>query len=188
MKKALCIVGSVLLLAALRCSVKAPELNVTGEKTALENQVLGSYQQIESDTWLIASARAVGSTPSAVLSGSKKEVMEAVQNRKFNKDEVDELKAGKVVGENNHGLLQTLPHARYDGDPAFRLYVDQIVSEENNDRMIIYERVMTVNQNSAESAKANEIFARLNFDNSAPGTMIQNADGTWMEKPKSGGK
>ena len=55
-------------LTLLRCSVRAPELNVTGEKTALENQVLGTYQQIESDSWLIASSRAVGATSSAVPS------------------------------------------------------------------------------------------------------------------------
>ncbi|OPZ81413.1 MAG: hypothetical protein BWY77_00654 [bacterium ADurb.Bin431] len=175
-------------LALLRCTVRAPELNVTGEKTALENQVLGAYQQIESDSWLIASARAVGATSSAVVSGSKKEVIDAVQNRKFNKDEVDELKADKVVGENNRGLLQPLAHPRYDGDPEYRLYVDQIIEEENNDRLIIYERVLTINQTSAEAARANEVFAKLNFDNSAPGTMIQNPDGTWVEKPAIRGK
>lgn len=188
MQKAFLVFCLLLTLPMVYCSVKAPELNVTGEKTALENQVLGSYQQIESDTWLIASARAVGSTPAAAVSGSRKEVLDAVQNRKFNKDEVDELKVGHVVGENNRGLLQALAHERYDGDPAFRLYVDQIVNEENDDRMIIYERVLTVNQKSEEAVKANEIFAKLNFDNSAPGTMIQNPDGTWVEKPKPGGK
>lgn len=175
-------------LALAACSVKAPELNVTGEKTALENQVLGSYQQIENDSWLIASARAVGAAPANVTAGGKKEVLDAVQNRKFNKDEVDELKAGHVVGENNHGLLQPLAHPRYDGDPAFRLYVDQIVGEENSDRMIIYERVMTVSQSGGDAAKGHEIFAKLNFDSSAPGTMIQAADGTWSEKPRTGGK
>jgi len=174
----------LLALAFLQCSVKAPELNVTGEKTALENQVLGSYQQIENDSWLIASARAVGTPSARLLSGNKKEVMEAVQNRKFNKDEVDELKAGKVVGENNRGLLQTLPNTRYDGDPEYRFYVDQIVSEENNDRLVIYERVLSVNQNTAENTQANEIFAKLNFDNSPAGTMIQNPDGSWVEKGK----
>ncbi|HOZ22237.1 MAG TPA: DUF1318 domain-containing protein [bacterium] len=175
-------------LTLLRCSVRAPELNVTGEKTALENQVLGTYQQIESDSWLIASSRAVGATSSAVVSGGRKEVIDAVQNRKFNKDEVDELKADKVAGENNRGLLQALTHPRYDGDPEYRLYVDQIIEEENNDRMIIYDRVLTINQSSAEAARANEVFARLNFDNSAPGTMIQNPDGSWVEKPRAGGK
>jgi len=174
----------LLALVFLHCSVKAPELNVTGEKTALENQVLGSYQQIESDSWLIASSRAVGSTPAGELSGSKKEVMDAVQNRKFNKDEVDELKAGKVVGENNRGLLQPLANSRYDGDPEFRLYVDQIVSEENKDRLVIYERALSVNQNTAENVQANEIFAKLNYDNSPAGTMIQNPDGSWVEKGK----
>ncbi len=184
MNRAAFAAGALLALACLQCSVKAPELNVTGEKTALENQVLGSYQQIENDSWLIASARAVGSTPTTLLSGNKKEVMEAVQNRKFNKDEVDELKAGKVVGENNRGLLQTLANTRYDADPEYRLYVDQIVGEENTDRQVIYERALSVNQTTTENTQANEIFAKLNFDNSPAGTMIQKPDGSWVEKGK----
>ncbi len=175
-------------IVSLACSVKAPELNVTGEKTALENQVLGTYQQIESDTWLIASTRSVTNAPTAAASGARKEVLEAVQNRKFNKDDVDELKRNKTVGENNQGLLQLLPEARYETDADYRRSVDMIIEEENRDRLIIYERVISVNQGSADAEKGrvNEIFAKLNFDNSEPGTMIQQPDGTWVEKIKTG--
>ncbi len=169
------------------CSVKAPELNVTGEKTALENQVLGTYQKIESDTWLIASTRSVANVSSAAASGARQEVLEAVQNRKFNKDDVDELKRNKTVGENNQGLLQMLPDSRYQSDPDYRRQVDIILEEENRDRLIIYERVISINQSgaTAEKGRVNEIFAKLNYDNSEPGTMIQQPDGTWLEKGKN---
>ena len=39
----------VLFLAAIwiaGCSVEAPEVKITGEKTALENQVIGTYEEI----------------------------------------------------------------------------------------------------------------------------------------------
>ena len=39
----------------LGCSLQAPELVVTGERTALERQVLGSYQQLNEDLWLLSS-------------------------------------------------------------------------------------------------------------------------------------
>jgi len=85
-------------------------------------------------------------------------------------------------------LLQLLPEARYETDADYRRSVDMIIEEENRDRLIIYERVISVNQGSADAEKGrvNEIFAKLNFDNSEPGTMIQQPDGTWVEKIKTG--
>jgi uncharacterized protein YdbL (DUF1318 family) len=174
----------VLIGALVACSVKAPELTVTGEKTALENQILGTYQQIEGDTYVIASTRAVGSSTAAPVSDQKKQVLDAVQNRKFNKDDIDELKQAKVVGENNQGFLEILPTERYQQDADYKSLADKLVAEENRDRQVVYERVLTVNQSAAEAGegKVSEIFAKLNYDNSAVGTLVQMADGSWIEK------
>jgi len=169
------------------CSVKLPELTFTGEKTALENQVLGAYQQLESDSWLIASTRSFNSNTTE-RSAPKQEVLEAVQNRKFNKDDVDELKRAKVVGEDNKGYLAILGNESYRERSEYKQFVDQIVMEENRDRQIVYERIMAVNlsANQAGSAKVSDIFAKLNLDASEPGTMIQTPDGKWIEKVKPG--
>jgi uncharacterized protein YdbL (DUF1318 family) len=167
------------------CSIQAPEINVTGEKTALQNQVLGTFQQIEKDTWIIASSRAVGSGQATTLSGQKQKVLEAVENRKFNKDEIDELKRDKVVGEDNRGFLHIFETERYTEDANYKKLVDRLTEEENNDRKVVYERVLAVNPSVAEAGdKVNEIFAKLNYDNSKAGTLIQKADGTWHEKSK----
>ncbi len=176
------------LLPLMACSVKAPELTVTGEKTALENQILGTYQQIESDSYVIASTRAIGnsSSSSATVSDQKKQVLDAVQNRKFNKDDIDELKRDKVIGENNQGFLEILPLDRYQHDLEYKSLVDRLVGEENRDRQVVYERVLAVNESASEAGKGkvSEIFAKLNYDNSEPGTMLQAADGSWAEKAK----
>jgi len=170
-----------------QCSIKAPELNVTGEKTALENQVLGTYRQIEADTWLVASTRAIGSNATAETPNAKKEVMEAVQNRKFNQDDVNELKRAKVVGENNQGYLEVLINKKYQNEAEYKHYVDQIVSEENHDRQVIFERILAINEDAAGAQKVqvNDVLSKLNYDNSEPGTMIQTTDGQWIEKPKT---
>lgn len=171
-------------LVLLQCSIKAPEVTVTGEKTALENQVLGAFQNIENNTWVTASTRSLGSGQSGVLSADKQKVLDAVQNRKFNKDDIDEFKRDKVVGENNKGFLEILPTDRYEHNLEYQSIVQQIVKEENRDRKIIYDRVLAVNQSAAEAGqnKVYEIFTKLNYDNAEPGTMIQQADGTWVEK------
>jgi len=98
----------ILVLASLifHCSVRAPEVTVTGEKTALENQVIGTYELIEGDTWMIASTRGSTKGTSQKMSIDKREVLEATQNRKFNKDDIDEFKQDGVLGENNRGFLE----------------------------------------------------------------------------------
>ena len=167
------------------CSIQAPEINVTGEQTALQNQVLGTFQQIESDTWIIASTRAVGSSQASAISEQKQKVLDAVQNRKFNKDEIDELKRDKVVGENLQGFLQIMTLEKYDRDLNYKRLVDELVNEENRDRQIVYDRVVAVNKSAAEAGdKVYEIFSKLNYDNSKPGTLIQQVDGSWIEKEK----
>ncbi len=179
--------GFLLGLAAtvfIRCSVQVPEFNITGEKTTLENQVLGTYQQIESDSWVIASTRSIGGGQTGVIAAQRRQVLDAVQNRKFNKDEVDEFKRDKVVGENNKGYLEVVPTDKYKSDADYKRLVDQIVAEENNDRQVVYERIIAINQSAAEAneEERNQIFFKLNFDNSPSGTLIQKADGSWSEK------
>ena len=176
--------GVFTFLLVLGCSVQVPEFNVTGEKTSLENQVLGAYQQIESDTWVIASTRSIGSGQTTPMSTRRRQVLEAVQNRKFNKDEIDEFKKDQVVGENNKGFLTILSSEKYDSDENYRRVVDQVVKEENLDREVVYERIVAINQSAAEAdqEERNQIFAKLNFDNSPTGTMIQKSDETWSEK------
>jgi uncharacterized protein YdbL (DUF1318 family) len=168
----------------LHCSVKAPEVTFTGEKTALQNQVLGVYRQIESDAWLLASMRSEGSDKTPTISAQKQRVLEAVQNRKFNKDDIDEFKKNKVVGEGNNGFLIILPTDKYNKDNRYRGIVSAIVEEENQDRKIIYDRVISVNQTIAnsDSSQVYAIFSKLNIDNSKSGDLIQQADGSWIEK------
>ena len=50
---------------------------------------------------------------------------------------------------------------------------------------MIYERVLAINPEAtgAEGEKLNEIFAKLQYDNSESGTMFQNIAGEWVKKP-----
>ena len=173
----------VILFAFLACSIKAPEVSITGEKTALEEQVLGDWRQIESDTWIIASTRATGS---GGASGSKSQqaVLNATQNRKFNKDELDEFKKDQVLGENNQGYLEIFKNEKYNNSPMYSRMVEHIFAEENRDRKIIYEQLLAgQNTSSPEKLKTFAwIFAKQNIRDSDKGTKIQDQDGTWKIK------
>ena len=100
--KKICMTGllfGIMVLFVANCSVKAPEVKVTGEKTALENQVIGTYQEIEQDAWTLASVRSTRPGQAAKMPAEKKKVFEAVQGRKFNKDDIDEFKKAEIVGD-----------------------------------------------------------------------------------------
>lgn len=174
----------ILYMITVRCSVQTPEFSIRGDKTMLENQILGTYEQIESDTWVFASTRSSANNNTEIVSAQRQRVLDAVQNRKFNKDEIDEFKQAKVIGENNKGFLTILGGQKYANDQNYHRVVEQVVKEENSNREVIYERIMAINPSAAQAneTERNKIFAKLNIDNSPKGSLIQTADGKWIEK------
>jgi len=166
------------------CSVKAPEVNITGEKTALENQVIGTYQQIEEDVWTLASVRSVGSKQKVTMSAEKKRVLEAVQGRKFNKDDIEEFLQKGIVGENSQGLLEIRDNSKIEKDTELQNRVTKIVESENNYRRVIMDRIMLLNEQAADAGDETvaNIFAGINQDNAAPGSWIQTDGDKWIKK------
>lgn len=166
------------------CSIHTPEVKFTGEKTALENQILGTYSQVQEDMWMVASVRAANPDSQATLSEEKRAVLAAMQNREFNKDDVEEFKRDGAIGENNKGLLELRPLERLQKDPAYRKLVEQIVAEENRDREIVLKRIAAINPavQSAEPAEVEKAFAQLQHDGAKPGDWLQAPSGEWLRK------
>ena len=81
---------------------------MVSERTALENQVLGSYNSLSQDVLLVASVRGVDplgriKTPPR-KSREHQNTVEAVETIAFNADDVDFFKRLRWVGENNQGF------------------------------------------------------------------------------------
>lgn len=180
MKNAFIIV-SILLVS---CSVKAPEVKITGEKTALENQVIGTYREIEQDSWTIASVRSGSEGNAQQISEEKKKVLTAVQSRKFNQDDINEFKRDGSVGENNMGYLEIRETDKLRGDAEYRTRVTTIVQEENKDRETIMLRSMQINEiiEDAGQDAVKRVFAKIYQDESEVNSWIQLDDGTWVQK------
>ena len=166
------------------CSVQTPEVRFTGEKTALENQILGTYSQVKEDVWMVASVRAANPDSQAALSEEKRAVLNAIQNREFNKDDVDEFKRDGAVGENNRGYLELRPLGRLEKEAAYKKLVEQLVAEENRDRQIIMQRIIAINPSvqSADPAEVEKVFAKMNRDQAKPGEWMQSPEGGWQRK------
>jgi len=173
-----------MLLTFAACTIHTPEMKFTGEKTALENQILGTYNQVREDVWMVASVRAANPDSQITLSDEKRTVLTAIQNREFNKDDVEEFGRNGAVGENAKGFLEIRPLPRLDNDPSYRKLVEDIVAEENRDRQIIMQRIMAINPSvqATGATEVEKVFAKLNRDNAKAGEWIQLPEGEWMKK------
>jgi hypothetical protein len=167
------------------CSIKAPEVRVTGEMTALEQEVIGAYNQMKEDTWMIASTRDTEDTTGQVsVSPEKRQVLEALQNQKFNKDDIDEFKMKGYVGEKNDGFLLVRNLEKYNLVPEKNKFIQELTAQENQDREIIMNRVIELKSSLEDSNKENilSVFAKMYQEDSVKGTWIQNPDRTWERK------
>ena len=176
------------------CAEKLVDVNVTivDQKTALENQILGSYEELENDVLLLASVRSVDEEgklkPVIEVPKGKREALRAMQRQEFNHDDIQEFKRTLCAGEGNDGLLKFFENERTETDSRYKEFVVTILKEENEDRLTILRRIVATNENFAENAfpKVQKISGSLNRDNALAGEKIQSEDGAWSLK--AGGK
>lgn len=172
------------------CAEKFVDVNVTivDQKTALENQILGSYEELGNEVLLLASVRSVDEEgklkPIIKVPKGKREALRAMQRQEFNHDDIQEFKSTLCAGEGNDGLLKFFDNERTLKDPKYKEFVVAILKEENADRLTILNRIVATNENFSEKdlPKVQKISASLNRDNALAGEKIQSDEGTWSTK------
>lgn len=164
---------------------------LTSQKTALENQVMGSYKELDDEVLLMASVRGVnkdGTKKEAkIASDNAKKAQSAKQNQDFNRDDLDEFKERQIVGESNSGEVIILPKGTglAETAPQEDLKLAQaIAGEENRDRDTIIQRIISSNENlnSKDLPDTKRVYRKTIVDASPTGTWIQNTDGLWERK------
>ena len=176
------------LLLALLTGCGGPLVGVTvvDERTALENQVLGTYQELNQQVMLVASVRYIDPKgklkQTQELPPGKKDVVRALQRVSFNKDDLNRYKSLGIIGENNEGGITLLEPEKVE--PADRAFVDNLIKEENEDRLAIMSRIIETNEtlSSADLPRVHKMFAALNRDKALKGERIQLDSGKWIQK------
>ena len=167
------------------CAEKLVDVNVTivDQKTALENQILGSYEELGNEVLLLASVRSVDEEgkikPVIEVPKGKRLALKAMQRQEFNRDDIREFKSALCVGEGNDGLLKYFENERTLKDSDYKKFVLAILKEENEDRLTILERIVATNENFSDKdlPKVQKISASLNRNNAHVGEKIQSDDG-----------
>ena len=172
------------------CGGKLADVNVTvvDQKTALENQVLGSYEELGQDVMLLASVRSVDENGKlktvAEIPPGKMKAVRAKQRQEFNQDDINQFKQAGAAGEGKDGYLVFFETEKTKTDAEYKKFVQTLVAEENQDRKAIYERIVATNTAFTEGdlPKVEKISASLNRDNAKPGEKIQLDNGSWSVK------
>jgi hypothetical protein len=163
------------------CTVKIPDIKITGEKTALENQVMGEYAKIKDDAWMVASERGDGGIK---ITADRRDVVEAVRDREFYKDDLNELKTAGVLGENQKGLVEIVnPEAIAKMDDVTRNNAILVIEKENRARSLIMQRIIETDVKfNSEPETVYASFFNMNLSESPPKTFYRNKKGDWVKK------
>ena len=169
------------------CGGKLVDVNVTivDQKMALENQILGSYEELGNDVLLLASLRSVDEEgklkPATEIPKGKLRALRAMQRQEFNRDDIQGFKQTLCADEGNDGYLKFFDNERTKTDAQFKEFAEAIIAEENEDRLIILKRIVATNENFTEQdlPKIHKVSASLNRDNAKPGEKIQLENGQW---------
>jgi len=161
-------------------------LQVIGEQTALERQVLGSYADIGRDLGSYSSVRGVDPngdlTEPPEVTTSQEAAFAALRNQEYNSDDVRSILNAQIAGTNSEGFLEqrnNLPDVYFLTEDQ----VEQLIEEENNDRRVLFDRLKeTVTYSPDQESEIISIFATINQEKAPNGTLIENEDGDWVTK------
>jgi len=181
------------------CTLAQVDVEMVSERTALENQVLGTYNALDAQMLLAASVRGVDESGEISEppkhSQEYKDAISAMQALDFHADDLDAFKRLGWVGENNKGYIEPFGMNMNDVPEELKEFVnrftasefDYVVSRINSAREVLMKRVIYMNENLKESdlPQVQQVFARINAENAAVGVKIQNDDGTWKTKKAS---
>ena len=186
----------LILIVLLGCTLAEVQVNVVSERTALENQVLGSYNSLSQEMLLVASVRGVDplgkiATPPRKSQGYK-DAIEAMQTLAFHADDVDAFKRLGWTGENNQGFLTPFPMKKDKVPEDLKEFVarypikefNSVIQQVNSSRDVVMKRVVEINEDftTDDLPKIRRVFGNINRDNALPGEKIQKENGSWVVK------
>ncbi len=181
------------------CTLANVQVEMLSERTALENQVLGAYNALDTQMLLAASVRGVDSTgqisrPPA-HSREYKDAVAAMQTLDFHADDLERFKQLGWAGENNQGLVTAFGIDRENVPESLQDFASRYTREEfnfviekiNKARQAIMMRVIHMNEDLDESelGAVQSVFAKINAENARPGEKIQDENGDWQVKKEA---
>jgi hypothetical protein len=180
----------IILSTIIACTIKPPEVHITSEKTALENQMFGEKTRVSSDpstsiaVWASLQRYSWEGGDEELLSRyrdeyNKRRLTLAQLRRKTMSEYIHELKRQGILGESYDGSIVIMADS-IGSDSR----IGKITEAENNDREIIlafyYESRGL--EDEADKTGARLEFAQVMARLSPDGTWIEDFEGNWTVK------
>lgn len=180
----------IILSAICACTIKPPEVHITAEKTALENQMFGEKVRVSSDpstsiaVWASLEKYSWEGGDEELLTRyrdeyNKRRLTLAQIRRKTMSEYINELKRQGALGESYDGHIVIMADSIDAGNQ-----ISKIVEAENSDREIIlafyFESRGIEDETDKSGARIEfaQVMARLSPD----GTRIEDYEGNWTVK------
>jgi len=166
------------------------KIDVIDQRTALENQAIGTYQEMKGDLLLLASVRSIDAAgrlvPVPPIPAGKREAIRAMQRSEFNRDDIERFKSQGVFGEGKDGYLAFVKAPESVADPKTAGFAVNLLAEENADRKTTYARIAELNENFREGdiSRVETVMAGLNRDTAKDGEWTQQDGGDWVRKTR----
>ena len=184
---------ALILLPLCACTLAKVAVNVVSERTSLENQVLGTYNTISDDLLLVASVRGISPTgkitPAPQRTPEQETAVRALETVSFHADDVEAFKRLGWIGEGRDGLLTAFPRTQPKGGSSDQNFAatysdgefSEVLDQVNKARDVLMLRVIQTNENFTvqDLPEIRRVFAKINQQNSPPGSKVQKDDGTW---------
>jgi uncharacterized protein YdbL (DUF1318 family) len=174
-----------LFLLILACAQVEFNLELVDTKTMMENQVLGSYEELGEDIWMVSGVRGLPEEDLPSLEELAEEdpqraaALLAYADSLFLDEELRRLKEQALLGETAEGYLAATP--LLEDDP----YLVELIERENANRRRIYERLgrldpetSTLPDPTAETARR---YGDLYLTDVPPGHRYRDAAGEWRQ-------
>ena len=179
---------SILLTGLAGCSIAPPVIQITGDKTVIERQIVGEYMELEKDAWETSSVKtAVGKKKTgAALTSCDRELLAAMKVREFHREKIREYKNIGALGESNTGYIEYRTTDRVEKDKPLRAFITRLVAEENRARKTIFIRSLVLmlkkEAPEAEVAGFGRLFAGEQRKIAQKNDWIQEKTGRWEQK------
>ncbi|HPS86949.1 MAG TPA: DUF1318 domain-containing protein [Spirochaetota bacterium] len=168
-------------------NIVPPNVNLTGEKTVIERQIVGDYMELEKDAWTISSVKTAVAKKnlSGKMSGDP-ELFKYMKVREFHYDKIKEYKSEGALGEANTGYVQYMETKKYESSPAEKKILLTVIDEENRARKKIFDRLIFISKGSepekAEIDFFGKVFAEEQRGLASKDEWIQENSGKWGRK------
>ncbi len=170
------------------CLIKIPDITLTGEKTAIERQIIGDYKELEKDAWIVSSVKSSiqKGEGSSGISGGDMELLRAMKIRELHEPKIRKYKDEGAIGETNNGLIVYKKTSRYEKEKGHKRILSIVIEEENSARKTVFMRSLISSgvekPTEDEISSFGEVIAEEQRATAKKDDWIQEKSGRWVRK------